>query len=422
MERFRIKSSLQTRIMFDFPHIEDITAEINSVELIRLDLSVTHDRSCAIAAADLAPLWKTWTNWNLEISEGRKNELLECSRRLLEIFEWRGRNIGDKKRPKAKEQYMDLEKWARASFNLKIKKKYMKDLCGKSLKKYNKYVRVRDKIEKIIQDGSMNMKSLRRLGRTAEIRKDLGRFLCGWENFEEENVWKLMTELTELQAEADFLKEVDLREKTLSTIHGSFNARQPHLMNSFRKFKLNAKRLGYQYNVSRRIFRTRAGHSQISFFAFEEILWSLKNKPMQTLFFDCSTFSFEVNPKRAWQNKDCPTTFNTSTNYKRFHLILAVGLEGVFAWQIVLNKVYSEAIANFLLQCSQRMRSSSVGQPATFILDNATLHKTDLMKSVCRSEKATFVFIAPHSPYMNPIEECFRLVKSKYRNRHLIDE
>ena len=228
--------------------------------------------------------------------------------------------------------------------------------------------------------------------------------------------------MTDLKTQAKFMKEEDLRDKTMFKIFSDFQTSHLQTKSSFAKFRLNALRLGYKYNVSQRVFRMKAGHSKISFLALEEILFSLETKPNQTLFFDCSTFCFEVNPRRAWQNKEKRSTFNANTNYKRYHLLLAVGVHGVFAWQIVLSGVCSGTIASFLHQCSPRLRQSDTRQQVTFVLDNETQHKTDLVKSVCLSEKASFVFTAPHSPYINPIEECFRFLKCKYRNRHSINE
>lgn len=131
---------------------------------------------------------------------------------------------------------------------------------------------------------------------------------------------------------------------------------------------------------------------------------------------------FETNPRRAWQSNEKPGRFYSSTNYKRYHILLAAGINGVFAFRVVLGKVYQEIIVSFLLSCWRELRIRQALTDIHVVLDNATIHKTDLMKRLSAGTGMKFLFTSCHSPFMNPVEECFRFIKSKYRNRHHINE
>ena len=94
----------------------------------------------------------------------------------------------------------------------------------------------------------------------------------------------------------------------------------------------------------------------------------------------------------------------------------------VFAYQMVLRKTPRQVIAKFLFSALERFTQQNPGTQTTLVLDNATIHKTILMKNLAVSTKTRFLFTASHSPFMNPIEECFRFLKCKFRNKHFIDE
>ena len=131
---------------------------------------------------------------------------------------------------------------------------------------------------------------------------------------------------------------------------------------------------------------------------------------------------FEVNPHRTWQSKESLAYFYSSTNYRRFHLLLAVGISGAIAYQVILGRVKKEAIAEFLCECWKEMQRKQPGTQIKVVLENATLHKTELIKRICVETGMSFIFTAPHSPFMNSIELCFRFLKSGYKNCHNINE
>ena len=55
----------------------------------------------------------------------------------------------------------------------------------------------------------------------------------------------------------------------------------------------------------------------------------------------------------------------------------------------------------------------------TFIADNCKIHKAKAIKQFMQ-KNFDQVFLSPYSPEMNPIEEFFGLVKSKFRTMQII--
>ena len=210
--------------------------------------------------------------------------------------------------------------------------------------------------------------------------------------------------------------------KTIRQLHRLFNATQVNIEVSFGKFYQAVKLIEYKYLVSTRTFSTRPNHFRTAYFAFEAIARTLINAPNSLLFFDSTTFSFEINPRTSCQHREHRGVFKSSTNYKRFHLLMLISTTKVYAYQVVLGKVLPHSIALFLFHTLSKFKADSPDQDPIFILDNAKIHKTQFIKRCAVASKTSFVFTAPHSPYLNSIEERFRFLKCKYRNRHNIEE
>ena len=209
---------------------------------------------------------------------------------------------------------------------------------------------------------------------------------------------------------------------TIRQLHKRFNTNAGQNSLSFRKFYQIVRLVEYKYLVSKRTFRANSNHFRVAFFAFETIARTFSTDQNSLLFFDSTTFCFEVNPRRAWQHRENPTVFTSSTNYKRFHLLMLISTTRVFAYQVILGKVLPNSIALFLFKTLNRFQTDYPGVEPSLVLDNAKTHKTLLIKRCAVACKTRFVFTAPHSPYLNSIEECFRFLKCKYRNRHNIEE
>ena len=142
-----------------------------------------------------------------------------------------------------------------------------------------------------------------RLRGSAEYRKALMKTLSDWPSEKEQLNRELEIQLAQTRLISAFLARTDLMDLTFTAIFEAFKHEFPDSSCRINKFKEELKLLGYSYKVSKRQFHKPANHSKISFKAFNSILQSLKNSSDSVLFSDASTFSFEVNPRRAWQSK-----------------------------------------------------------------------------------------------------------------------
>ena len=55
------------------------------------------------------------------------------------------------------------------------------------------------------------------------------------------------------------------------------------------------------------------------------------------------------------------------------------------------------------------------------MLDNASIHKGDDVQKVCNDKGFSVLYTPPYSPWFNPIESCFSIVKRKYPKMQNID-
>jgi putative transposase len=53
------------------------------------------------------------------------------------------------------------------------------------------------------------------------------------------------------------------------------------------------------------------------------------------------------------------------------------------------------------------------------VLDNAKIHKAQIITDYCSQNKIVLVYLPPYSPQLNPIEDLWRLLKKELANRVL---
>jgi transposase len=53
------------------------------------------------------------------------------------------------------------------------------------------------------------------------------------------------------------------------------------------------------------------------------------------------------------------------------------------------------------------------------VLDNARIHKAQIITDYCSQNKIVLVYLPPYSPQLNPIEDLWRLLKKELANRVL---
>ena len=89
--------------------------------------------------------------------------------------------------------------------------------------------------------------------------------------------------------------------------------------------------------------------------------------------------------------------------------------------QGIVNRVAIKGSINQFLLVSF-LKSSSIPKSSVVLLDNAAIHKTKLVKETAHQLGIELLYVPPYSPWFNPIEGIFSIVKRAFYKDLSIDE
>jgi len=73
---------------------------------------------------------------------------------------------------------------------------------------------------------------------------------------------------------------------------------------------------------------------------------------------------------------------------------------------------------NFMTTLLEEMeKNDMVGY--NIVLDNCSIHHTDLLKELVESCGHKLVYLPPYSPFLNPTEECWGKIKNRFERQKL---
>lgn len=121
---------------------------------------------------------------------------------------------------------------------------------------------------------------------------------------------------------------------------------------------------------------------------------------------DESSFYWNDSPKKGWGPKGARVHKSRPGRKHRISLLMAVSCSGIVSYRLVSGGVNGDVFSDFLRSIPDRKE---------IILDNASIHKTQIVKDVCKEKGLRCRFIPPYSPWLNPIEFVFSATKAKYR-------
>jgi transposase len=119
----------------------------------------------------------------------------------------------------------------------------------------------------------------------------------------------------------------------------------------------------------------------------------------------CRTYGYSTINAKAFINVPANRNINKS-------LLCAIGVNGVIAYSYRQGAYNSESFKFFILQhLVPHFRSN----PAyVLIMDNAQFHKSSAILDLLRLNNIVFKFLVPYSLELNPIEEFFSAIKSRF--------
>lgn len=98
-------------------------------------------------------------------------------------------------------------------------------------------------------------------------------------------------------------------------------------------------------------------------------------------------------------------------------LVAAISQTKVVSSQMIEGGVDSTVFENFIYHTLRYIRTDPQLSNKTVILlmDNAVIHKQSLVLETARRMKVNVLFNAEYSPWLNPVEELFRLIKARLK-------
>lgn len=121
---------------------------------------------------------------------------------------------------------------------------------------------------------------------------------------------------------------------------------------------------------------------------------------------DEASFCWGDRPRRGWGPRGSRVPKIRPGRRSRVSLLLAIGQEGVIAHRLVRGGTNGAVFADFI-------RELPDGRP--IIMDNASIHKTRIVKDTLRSKCICPIYIPPYSPWYNPVEFAFSWIKRRFR-------
>ncbi|XP_037808318.1 uncharacterized protein LOC119601452 [Lucilia sericata] len=135
------------------------------------------------------------------------------------------------------------------------------------------------------------------------------------------------------------------------------------------------------------------------------------------IFIDESGFNYHLRRNKARSRVNTAAHVIVPTvRGRNVSLIAAMNIHGVLHKKIVANSsVNTDIFTHFLEELFNNLVESNI-TGAWLILDNAQIHKTQIVKDKIAEFGHTLVFLPPYSPMLNPIEKVFSKTKLCARN------
>lgn len=96
-----------------------------------------------------------------------------------------------------------------------------------------------------------------------------------------------------------------------------------------------------------------------------------------------------------------------SSDRRRFSLLMAISRTGQHQETLSEKAVKGPAFASFI-------SSLPYASGTTLVLDNASIHKTQLVRQAAQGRGYVLLFTPPYTPEFNPIELVFGIIKNKF--------
>jgi transposase len=107
---------------------------------------------------------------------------------------------------------------------------------------------------------------------------------------------------------------------------------------------------------------------------------------------------------------------------ERWSVLPALSVNGYLSYLIYQGSITAEIFELFVEQQVLPHCTPYPGPRSIIILDNAAIHKSARLSSLCEEHSVLLVFLPPYSPDYNPIEATFKDLKAWVKRNHRLAE
>lgn len=175
------------------------------------------------------------------------------------------------------------------------------------------------------------------------------------------------------------------------------------------------KTLNYTYKRTRKRGRTNSADRLTKLNQFIHIVKHFRDTNRLVAVDECG-FDQRCMPVYAYSPKGRPAILEytpNTTDRTRVSMIMGINYDtGSYCTRLSNTPCNSRDFADFL-------KNLPFSGGTGIILDNASIHRTQLVKSVAREREYTLIYTPPYTPEANPIEMVFGVIKNSfYRLRY----
>jgi len=126
---------------------------------------------------------------------------------------------------------------------------------------------------------------------------------------------------------------------------------------------------------------------------------------------DESSFCYDLPKTMGYSKRGRRVPLMMHTHNKhRMTLIMAVTTKGIVHWDLYRGSTTSQRFVNFI----RSLPHQDNGSKPMLLMDNAAFHKTNEVIKTCDSMGLRPVFLPPYTPFFQPIEHVFGVLKHHY--------